>query len=284
MRILITGVKGFVGRHLLRHLQETTPDADVHGTVFGGQDLDAEVHTETHVHYHPVDLRDDAALHRVIAAVQPEQIYHLAAQARVGHSYNIPWQTLENNIRGQLNLLTACVALKIAPRILIVSSGEIYGTNQRADHPTPEDTPFCPLSPYSVSKVTQDMLGLQYHRSHSLPLLRARPFNHLGPGQSLGFVVPDFATQIAQIEAGQQPPLIQVGDLSAERDFTDVRDIARAYYLIMERGAPGDVYNVCSGQAHSIAHVLDRLLALTDINIQIMPDPARMRPANIPKS
>ncbi len=167
--------------------------------------------------------------------------------------------------------------------MLIVSSGDIYG-DRANEEPAREDAPLCPTNPYSVSKVTQDMLGLQYYLSNDLPILRARPFNHLGPGQSRGFVAPDFAYQIARIEAGLQEPVIRVGSLSAERDFSDVRDVMRAYALIMARGTPGDAYNIASGVTHSVQQVLDIMLSFSSAKIGISIETARLRPHSISRT
>lgn len=273
MRILITGVSGFVGRHLADHLITAQPDADLHGTT-----LSDSSDVPAHVNGHTLDLRDADAVSRLITDLQPDQIYHLAAAAASGKSHKAAWHTLENNIHGQLNLLLACLEAKIAPRILITSSGDVYGAQHRT--PPTETAPFHPSNPYSVSKIAQDMLGYQYFLSHNLPVLRARPFNHIGPGQSVGFVAPDFAMQIARIETGQQPPVMHVGDLSSERDFTDVRDMVRAYTLIMAHGSPGAVYNIASGVILSIRQLLDGLLAQTDIPIQVEVDAARLRPGD----
>lgn len=272
MRILITGIGGFVGRHLTQHVLAETPHAELHGAVI------APEHAIPQAECHVVDLKDQAALHDLIERIRPDHIYHLAAQASVGRSFEDPWETLENNIRAQLNLITACLRLDPSPRMLIISSGEIYGAQTFSDTPPDEDAPLCPSNPYSVSKVTQDMLGLQYFLSHKMPIMRARPFNHLGPGQRTGFVAPDFALQIAQIEAGMKPPLIHVGSLSAERDFTDVRDIVRAYRLIMERGNPGEAYNIASGKCITIRYLLDVMLSYSTAQIRIETDTARLRP------
>lgn len=278
MRILITGVGGFVGRHLAQHLSDTLPGVELHGAMIGPLPVPAVPDVACHV----VDLRDPDAISALVTSIRPDRIFHLAAQAAVRQSFDTPWDTLENNIRAQLNLILACLKCETAPRMLIISSGEVYGTDQPADVPTPENAPMRPSSPYSVSKVTQDMLGLQYFLSHNLPIMRARPFNHFGPGQNLGFVAPDFATQIARIEAGLQEPVMRVGSLRDERDFTDVRDIVRAYHLIVEQGEPGAAYNVASGAAHSIQEILDTLVGLSHASIAVRADPARFLPADVP--
>lgn len=276
MRILITGVGGFVGSHLSRHIMQTIPEAELHGTILPGTREAASVTN------YAFDLKDENAVHDLIARVQPEQIYHLAAQASPRLSFSHPWETLENNIHAQLNIFQACIALNLKPRILVISSAEIYGTVRPDQQPVDEDTPLRPNNPYAVSKVAQDMLGLQYALSHRLSIIRARPFNHFGPGQSEGFVAPDFAMQIARIEAQQQEPVIRVGNLSAERDFTDVRDVVRAYALLLEKGIAGEVYNIASGRSVSIQKLLDTLLSFSTRKITVQADPARLMPVETP--
>lgn len=275
MRILITGVGGFVGKHLAQHLLDTAPDSELHGTVLH----DSETPFST-IRYHSLDLQDEGAVRSLISELQPQQIYHLAAQASPRRSFEIPWETLQNNIRAQLNVLLGCIAAQIKPHILITSSAEIYGPVD--DTPLREDTALRPTNPYAVSKIAQDMLGLQYYLSHKLPIVRARPFNHIGPGQSEGFVAVDFSMQIARIEAGQQPPVMRVGNLAAKRDFSDVRDVVQAYGLLIERGKVGEAYNIASGEAHSIQSVLDTLLSHSSETIDVQTDPARMMPIDNP--
>lgn len=275
MRVLITGASGFVGRHLIEHLQSSNPDYELHGTVFL-----PDTGLPSNMTWHTADLRDETVTHQLIEQVKPDQIYHLAGQAFVPQSFESPWDTMETNIRSQLNLILACLAISIKPRLLITASAEIYGA--AATMPITEATPLQPSSPYSVSKAAQDLLGLQYYLSHDFPALRVRAFNHFGPGQSDRFVAPAFAMQIARIEAGLQPPVLEVGDLTAQRDFTDVRDIVRAYRLIIEQGQPGEAYNVASGQVRSAQDLLDILLSYSSIQIEIRVDEARLRPSRIP--
>lgn len=279
MRILITGAGGFVGRHLSAHIGSVQPRARLTGTTLFPSDLVHEAVSEQF----RIDLTDYAQVQELLARCRPQAIYHLAAQAFVPRSFEDPWDTLENNIRGQLNLIQACLDLAIQPRILIVSSAEIYGASEPESLPLSEDTAIRPTNPYSVSKVAQDMLGLQYFLSHDLPIMRARPFNHIGPGQNERFVAPAFARQIAAIEEGQSEAVIYVGNLESKRDFTDVRDIVRAYHLIVKRGQPGEAYNIASGVARSIRQLLDTLLGLTKIEIEVRADPARLRPVDVPE-
>jgi len=276
LRILITGATGFVGTYLTQHLRATHPDAQIHGT-FRDPMLDDGV---ADVQYHNIDLIDSQTVEDLIAQVMPDQVYHLAGQAFVPRSFEAPWETFEINIRAQLNLTLACLKRDIKPRMLIASSAEVYGEVEKI--PIDESAPLRPTSPYSVSKAAQDLLGYQYFISHQMPILRARAFNHIGPGQSDRFVAPAFAIQIARIEAGQQAPVLYVGELSDRRDFTDVRDIVRAYQLIVARGTAGEVYNVASGQARSIQSLLDTLLQHTTARIEVQVDPARKRPSRIP--
>lgn len=279
MRVLITGASGFVGQHLAAHLRQVQPRAVVHGTALSPRETVSLALDKSW----PVDLKDEARARRLLADCRPDAIYHLAAQAFVPRSFENPWETLENNIRSQLNIIQACLTLDIRPRILIVSSAEIYGAVAPHQLPMTEDMAMRPNSPYSVSKAAQDMLGLQFYLSHQLPIMRARPFNHIGPGQNIRFVAPAFAMQIAKIEAKRQKPFISIGNLQARRDFTDVRDIARAYHLIIEKGRPGQAYNVASGRARSIRYLLDALLGLSDIRIETRVDPARLRPVDAPE-
>jgi GDP-4-dehydro-6-deoxy-D-mannose reductase len=228
------------------------------------------------------DLRDPVAARAVIDAARPEQIFHLAGQAHVGDSWNSPWETLETNLRAQVNLLDAIVLAGLRPRVLVVGSADEYGPVAPEDLPLDENHPLRPDSPYSVSKVGQDMLGIQYFLSYELPIVRVRPFNHIGPRQSRRFVAAGFAAQIAAIEAGRQPPVLKVGNLAARRDFTDVRDVARAYALVLEVGEAGEVYNIGTGRSRAIAELLETLLSFSPGNIDIEPDPRRLRPSDLP--
>jgi GDP-4-dehydro-6-deoxy-D-mannose reductase len=278
LRVLITGAGGFVGHHLARHLTQTYPDIDLHGTLRSESERSAEVITNERLHV--IDLRDAALVRDLIARLQPDHIYHLAGQSFVQRSYQDPWETLEVNTLAQLNLFEAARHLEKPPRILITSSAEVYGLAQRM--PISEDDPFMPVSPYAVSKVTQDMLGLQYFLAHGLPVVRARAFNHIGPGQDERFVAPAFAMQIARIEAGQQEPILKVGNLSDQRDFTDVRDVVRAYRLLMAKGTEGEVYNIASNHVHSIQQLLDTLVSYSQSKIEVTVDPARLRASRLP--
>ncbi len=279
MRVLITGATGFVGAHLRRYLLEHTEHTLV-GTVY--PDLPTDPAPSSREHLRHLDLCDAAATARLVNEVRPGAIVHLAAQSHIPTAYGNPWATLRNNILGQLNLLEACVAAGDAPRVLVVGSGEEYGRAVEADLPLVEDHPLRPENPYSVSKVAQDVMGYQYYISYGLPVMRVRPFNHIGPGQSPRFVLPAFASQVAEIEAGLREPILNVGNLEPARDFTDVRDVVAAYALILRRGTPGDVYNVASGRAHAVRTLVDQLITLAGMPIEVRVDPERYRPADIP--
>lgn len=278
MRVLITGINGFVGGHLAEHLL-AEGGWDVWGLARrAALDL-PQLHG--HVQVVGVDLADYNGVVAALEHVRPAVIFHLAAQSNVPRSFADPADTLMGNLGGQLNLFRAVIALQIDPLLVIATSNEIYGQIRLEDLPIDEQTPFRPVNPYAVSKATQDLLAFQYHASHRLRTIRMRLFNHIGPRQSEQFVVSAFAAQIARIEAGQQAPLMRVGNLAAERDFTDVRDIARAYALAATRGCVPSAYNIGSGQSISISSLLDMLLAQSRRTIAVEPDPARMRPADV---
>ena len=280
MRALITGISGFVGSHLAEYLLEHT-DWEVCGTVYGLPDNIA--HIRDRLVLYPAELSRLEVVRFIIEDSRPDYIFHLAAQPIPALSRRDPWFTLENNIRAQLNVLE--VLAHSGPkqaRVLVVGSSEEYGRVSEADLPISENTPLRPLTPYAVSKVAQDYLGLQYYLSDSVAAVRVRPFNHVGPRQRLGFVAPDFAHQIAQIEAGLRPPHVAVGALDVARDFSDVRDVAQAYYLAITQGEPGEVYNVGSGQAHTTRSLLDTLVRLSGLKVAVMQDQHRLRPVDAP--
>lgn len=279
MRALITGATGFVGTHLRRYLLAQT-DWSLIGTAF--PELSPTPDDESRDRLMALDLTDAEATKAAMDAVRPDLVIHLAAQSHVPTAYRDPWSTLRNNILGQLNLLEAFVATDQRPRILVIGSGDEYGRVSAQALPLTEGHPLQPENPYSVSKVAQDVMGYQYYVSYGLPIVRVRPFNHVGPGQSDRFVLPAFASQIARIEAWKHPPVINVGNLTPARDFTDVRDVVEAYRLALLHGTPGEVYNVASGQAVTIQSLLDHLIARSALQIEVRVDEAKYRPADIP--
>ena len=279
LQALITGAGGFVGRHLCAYLLAHT-DWEMLGTVYP-QQVEAQP-PEPCLRLRHADLRDPEGVRALVDEVQPDYIFHLAAQSFVPASFSDPWDTLENNIRAELNLLEAVRRSGRDVRVLVVGSNEEYGAPRPEELPQTEDSPLRPNNPYAVSKIAQDFLGFQYYLAYGVPVVRVRPFNHTGPGQAPRFVVPAFASQIARVEAGLQEPVMQVGNLDVARDFTDVRDIVRAYYLAVTQGESGEVYNLASGQAQSVRGLLETLLSYSKTDIRVERDPARYRPVDVP--
>jgi len=280
LRALITGVSGFVGSHLAEYLLAET-DWEISGTVYGPYDNIRQVCDR--LKPYPAELSRLPVVEFVLEQTHPDIIFHLAAMAVTGSSWRDPAATLQINMSMQANILQAVVNLKLDSRVIVVGSSEEYGAVPEKELPVNESAPFRPLNPYAVSKVGQDMLGLQYYLSHGIDTVRVRPFNHIGPRQRLGFVSSDFASQIARIEAGLQAPVMRVGHLGAERDFTDVRDVVRAYHLLALHGNSGEVYNVGSGHSYAVREVLDTLLLYSTASVRVEQDPERMRPSDIPR-
>src|SRR3990172_6966894 len=259
MRVLITGITGFVGSHLAEYALKA--GAEVCGSIRWRSKTENIEHLRAQIALVESDLRDLSSVRELLDASDPDYVVHLAAQSFVAASWHTPAETLYTNTISQVNLLEAIRKRAKIPRFLVVGSSEEYGLVYEHELPIKETNPLRPLSPYAVSKVTQDLMGYQYWKSYNLPIVRARAFNHEGPRRGDPFVTSNFSKQIAEIEAGRREPVIHVGNLKARRDFSDVRDIVRGYWLLLERGEPGEVYNLCSGQAWSIQQVLAFLLA-----------------------
>ena len=279
MRILVTGGTGFAGSFLVERLLDE------------GHELFGLVHPSTshqvlpdHARFVAIegDLLAPDSLAKVMAVARPQLIYHLAGQASPGLSWEKPALTLAVNAGGTASLLVAAAQLSPLPRVLVVTSAEIYGPILPQDLPLTEATPPAPKHPYGVSKLAASQLVGLYWQRYGLPVIEARPFNHIGPRQMPGFVVPDFASQFAAIKLGQKPPILAVGNLNAERDFTDVRDVVAAYIALMDKGQPGESYLICSGQAVSIQTIFDTLAELAGVAVTVEQDPARLRPLDTP--
>ncbi len=255
MAILLTGASGFVGAFVQRQIS-CIPFDDV---------------------AHPVDLRDAGRVRLVIDQVKPDAVIHLAAQSFVPASFENPRETYEINFLGTLNLLVALKESGFRGRMLFVGSGDAYGLVPEARQPLTEDLPLRPRSPYAVSKVAAEALCYQWSQTEGFGMVMTRSFNHIGPGQSERFVVSDFAKQVIEIKKGRRGPVLSVGDIDVTRDFTDVRDAASAYALLLERGGNGEIYNVCSGVERSVRSILVRLLELANVDARIEQDPARLR-------
>jgi len=227
------------------------------------------------------DLEHAASVEAAFDVVQPDRIIHLAAQSSPQHSWVDPQRTLATNLTGLLNLLEAVRRRGHDPLVLVVGSGEEYGLNP-GEAALDEDAPLRPLTPYAVSKLAQGFLALQYTLSGRVRTIRTRTFNHTGPGRGEQFAESSFARQLAEIEVGRREPLLRVGNLDAVRDFCDVRDVVRAYWLLLEGGVAGEVYNVCSGEGRTVRSVLDRLIASTGRRVDVQLEAERLRPSDIP--
>jgi GDP-4-dehydro-6-deoxy-D-mannose reductase len=283
MNVLITGITGFAGSHLAEYILAHHPGVKVHGTVRWRSRMEniAPLVRKGKVTLHEADLKDISSLRKALRASAPDRIFHLAAQSFVPASWKLPSETFTINAVGQINLFESVLAEKLDPRIQIAGSSEEYGMVLPNEVPMKETNPLRPLSPYAVSKVAQDLLGYQYWQSYRLHIIRTRGFNHTGPRRGEVFVTSNFARQIAQIEKGQSEPVIRVGNLEAKRDFTDVRDTVRGYWLALEKGEPGEVYNIGTGMAISMKDMLDILLGFSKVKVKVKVDPDRLRPSDV---
>ena len=264
MKALVTGAGGFVGTHLIRHLEESGDDVVKTDIVSGGPDLnDLDGFTE------------------LIYGADPDVIFHLAGQADVGRSWDYVAETFKSNTEGTLNILMASRSLGGNTRVVTVTSADIYGIVDSRELPLDENTPLRPVSPYSASKAAADLLALQAYLGHDQEVIRVRAFNHLGPGQSEKFVCSALAARIAHNEINGISEL-SIGNLTARRDFTDVRDVVRAYRLLALEGKAGEAYNVCSGLSTSIEEVAERLLSLSKSPMELVVDSSLLRPIDLP--
>jgi GDP-4-dehydro-6-deoxy-D-mannose reductase len=263
VRALVTGVSGFVGHHLVEHLQAMGDEVEGCDRADGS-----------------VDIGDLQSVKAVVNSVQPEVVYHLAGWSDVGGSWSAPVEVFRANAEGTLNVLLACADARV-DRVLAVSSADVYGIVTEDELPIDETAPLRPVTPYAASKVAADYLALQAWLGTKLPVLRVRAFNHLGPGQTPRFVAPAIAERIARNEL-DGGTVVPIGNLSARRDFTDVRDVVRAYRLLAERGDPGEAYNVCSGRDVSVQELAEQLLTLARQPMELKPDPTLERPIDVP--
>jgi len=285
MRVLITGIAGFCGLHLTEYLLSKVKDdkeIDLYGI-----DIQENVNREGHsllenLKFFTCDILDDEKLRKTIRQIEPDRIFHLAGLTSDFNSSASVKKFYATNVFGTINLLEAAGELKNGPLVHIACSSAEYGLITESENPITEDNAFHPLSPYAISKLAQDMVGYQYYKNYGLRVIRTRTFNVTGPGEKENFVCSNFARQIALIENGAQKPAIYVGNLEAKRDFVDVRDAVRAYWLVLDKGVSGEVYNVCSGKAHSIGEILDILLGMTGEDIVVKQETERMRPLDIP--
>jgi GDP-4-dehydro-6-deoxy-D-mannose reductase len=281
MRVLITGITGFAGSHLADYCL-SRGDVEVFGIVRWRSRTENIEHLLNRIPLLECDLRDATSTRSVIEEVRPRFIFHLAAQSFVPTSWKAPSESLSTNVLGQLNIFEAVRRVKLDCRIQLACSSEEYGMVYPDELPIKENNPLRPLSPYAVSKVAQDLLGYQYFMSYKMDIVRTRGFNHTGPRRAPVFVCSDFAKQIVDIEKGVKKPVISVGNLESKRDFTDVRDTVKAYFLALEHGEAGAVYNICSEQCCTMQEILDKLLGMTDARVEVRQDSERMRPSDVP--
>jgi GDP-4-dehydro-6-deoxy-D-mannose reductase len=283
LRILITGITGFAGSHLAEYVLADHPGVEIFGTMRWRSRTENLRGIESRIQLLECDLRDQSSVKGIIDKVRPDRIFHLAAQSFVPSSWNAPAESLTTNIIGQLNIFEAVRASRLDPWIQIACSSEEYGLVHEDELPIRETNPLRPLSPYAVSKVGQDYLGYQYYKSFGMKVVRTRGFNHDGPRRGDVFVSSNFAKQLASIERKRKPPVIHVGNLEARRDFTDVRDIVRGYWLALDGGCePGEAYNLSTGRDYSIQEVLDKLIEMSGLDVEVIEDPERLRPSDVP--
>jgi GDP-4-dehydro-6-deoxy-D-mannose reductase len=268
MRVFITGIEGFVGRHLTALLR--VAGHEVTGSALRGEDDEGVV---------TMDVRDQDQVQRALGAARPEVVFHLAGEASVSASFDRPVEIYEVNAGGALHVLEAC-RLNGAGRVMMVTSCEVYGDLDPAAGPATETRPMAPISPYGASKADQDLLGEQYARTFGLDVVRVRSFPHTGPGQAEPYLFPSVARRIAEAEAGQGPSTVTVGNIDVVRDLLDVRDVARAYLLLMERGRTGEAYNVCGGRGRILRENLEELCGLARVPVRLEVDRSRRRPAD----
>lgn len=281
MRVLITGITGMAGSHLADYLLSLPEKVEVYGTFRWRSRMENVAHLAGRVNLLQCELTDFSNAVKVLEASRPDFVFHLAAQSYVLASWSSPTATMLENPRMQINLFEAMLQLKIDCPIQVALSSEEYGMVFPDEIPINEDNPLRPLSPYAVSKVTQDMMAYQYHQSYGLKTIRTRAFNHEGPRRGDVFVTSNFAKQIAEIEAGLKPPVIHVGNLEAQRDWSDVRDVVRAYWLAVNRCTPGEAYVIASGKSYTVREMLDLLLSMSNVEVKVKEDPDRMRPSDV---
>jgi len=279
MRVLITGITGFVGSHLAEYCRSL--GHEVAGTMRWRSQQENLADVRDEVQLYEADLRDAYAARRVVADFRPDRIFHLAAQSFVHASWSAPAETMSTNVLCQVHLLEAVRESSPETHFHVAGSSEEYGDVLPDEVPIKETNPLRPLSPYAVSKVAQDLMGFQYFRSYGMPIVRTRAFNHEGPRRGEVFVTSSFAKQIALAEIDKAAPYLDVGNLDAKRDFTDVRDVVRAYWLL-DHCEAGDVYNIGSGTAWQIGDVAKMLIDMAKVPVDIRMDPARMRPSDVP--
>lgn len=282
-KALVTGITGFAGSHLAELLVHEK-QWDIVGIHASDRHLDNVASIKDDIRLEKVNLLDAEQTTRVVSEIKPDVIFHLAASASVGNSFERAAEYINNNSTSQINIFEAVKASNLLDtKIVVISSANIYGKVLPEYIPMNENTPFNPDNPYSVSKITQDYLGLCYFFAYKLPIIRLRPFNHIGSRLSPEISLARFAKQIAEIEKGLKEPVMQVGNLEAKRDFTDVRDMVRAYVLAAEKCEAGEAYNIGTGVSYKIGDMLQKLLDLAQVKIEVKSDENLFRPSDIPE-
>lgn len=277
-KVLITGISGFAGSHLAEFL--LSKNFEVAGIVRKKENPNIS-HIENKLKQFLADLQNKNQIKKILKQVNPDQIFHLAGFSVPRLSFGKTKEVFEANVFSTINLFESLVELKLKPTFVNVGSSEEYGLTKGGK--ISEETPFVPASPYAVSKLAQDYLGFFYFKNHQIPVIRLRPFNHIGPRQEPVIAVSNFAKQIAQIEKGLQNPVIKVGNLAARRDFCDVREMVEAYWLAAEKCTPGEVYNIGSGKSYSLAQILEILLSFSKIKIKVEVDKSLLRSLDVPE-
>lgn len=281
MKVLITGITGMVGSHLADYALTHKRDVEVHGLIRWRSPLDNIRHIKSAVILHHAELRDLNSLVTLLNEVEPDWIFHLAAQSYVTTSFTAPADTLTTNVIGTANLLDAMRITGCDALVHVCSSSEVYGQVTEEELPIKESNAFRPASPYAVSKVAEDMIAFQYYLSYGTKTLRTRMFTHSGPRRGDVFAESSFARQIAEIEAGVRSNPVKVGNLDSVRTFSDVRDAVRAYWLLMEKGTPGEVYNIGGHETMTIGNMLEMLISMAECPIQYEVDPQLLRPSDV---
>jgi GDP-4-dehydro-6-deoxy-D-mannose reductase len=282
-KILVTGATGFVGTHLVKYLLNKNVNK-IFGTYIDDASLEKLSGFGSQIELKKIDLLDKEKVLQLISDITPDAVYHLAALTSPSLSFDSPLEFITNNVASELNILEALRRKSLTKtKVLVVSSAEVYGKVVKEDIPIDESVSLNPTNPYAVSKIAQDFLGLQYFWSYGLQTIRVRPFNHVGPGQSPQFVISAFSKKIAEIEKKEMEPVLKVGNLASRRDFTDVRDMVRAYELVIDKGKSGDVYNIGSGKSYEIKDILNRLLSLSKKKIKVEIDNLLFRPIDDPE-
>lgn len=276
MKSLIIGGAGFVGAYLIRHLRDDLKQ-EVYVTKMPQESI-----TEENVRVYDLNILEKESIVELLKEIQPDYIFHLAAQSSVSVSWKNPGLTVDVNVKGAVNLLEAIREAAAKSRVLLIGSGEEYGHVRKGEIPITEENTPRPGNIYAATKACQNMLGCIYAEAYDMDVMMVRAFNHIGPNQAPLFVVADFCKQVAEIEAGKREPVIKVGNLSAKRDFTDVRDVVRAYGLLVQKGVRGETYNIGSGHAIAIEDILQMILRNSSKEIEIKVDEAKLRPVDVP--